>query len=116
MGDEGNILKSSEETVERWRKFLQNKFKATPEEGERPELENLLKTVDKLTWKEFGTTVKRLDLGKTTVPDGIPSEVYKFCPTVRNELFHLISYVWDEEVNFVTNMKERVYFLLPPIL
>ena len=33
-----------------------------------------------------------------TGPDGIPSEVFKFCPSVKSEIFHFISYIWDGEV------------------
>ena len=61
--------------------------------------------MDKLNWEEFEAAVKHLKLGKATGPDGIPSEVYKFCPAIKNELFHLISFMWDEEVipeNLVT--------------
>ena len=31
-------------------------------------------------------------------PDGVPVEVYKHCPRIKNELFQLISFMWDEEV------------------
>ena len=96
--DEGNLLNSPENTVERWRKFLKNTFKATSAEALRPDVEVLPKTDDKITWTEFEDAVNHLKLGKTIGPDGIPSEVYKFCPVIKNELFYLLSFIWDEEV------------------
>ena len=103
--EEGNLLNSPEDTVRRWRNFLQEKFKAIPEESQRPVLEELPKMVEKITWSEFEITIKHLKVGKATGPDGIPSKVFKYCPDIKNELFHFLSYLWDEEVvpqNLVT--------------
>ena len=54
--------------------------------------------MDKITWSEFELAIKHLKVGRATGPDGIPSEVFKYCPEIKNELFHFISYLWDEEV------------------
>ena len=70
VDDEGEILNSPEETVERWRKFLENKFKTTPAETLRPDLEKLSKIDDKISRQELDLTVKHLKLDKTTDPVG----------------------------------------------
>ena len=54
--------------------------------------------MDKIAWSEFEIVIKHLKVGRATGPDGIPSEVFKYCPEIKNELFHFISYLWDEEV------------------
>ena len=61
-------------------------------------MEELPKTDDRISWQEFEEAVKRLKRGKATGPDGIPAEFFKFCPVIKNELFHLISFMWNEEV------------------
>ena len=38
---------------------------------------------DNLNWAEFNAAVNRLKLNKATGPDGIPAEVYKFCPAIK---------------------------------
>lgn len=65
--DEGNLLNSPEDTVERWRKFLEEKFKATPAEDLRQDdPEELPKTEDKISWEEFENAVKHLKVGKAS--------------------------------------------------
>ena len=44
---------------------------------------------------EFEDTLKRLK--KATGPDGIPIEIYKRCPKLKEEIFQFIKYVWDKE-------------------
>ena len=81
--EDGNLLNSPEDTVRRWRNFLEEKFRATPAESQRPDLEDHPKTVDKITWLEFETAIKHLKVGKATGPDGIPSEVFKYCLEIK---------------------------------
>lgn len=91
---------------------LKGKFQTTQAEGLRPKLEVLPKTDDKITWEEFDKAVNRLKLGKETGSDGVPTEVFKFCPKIKNDLFGLISYIWDEEVvptNVVTANFRMLY-------
>lgn len=52
---------------------------------------------DKISRVEFEAAVKRLKLNRVTGPDGVPAKVYKFCPRIKDELFGLISYMWDNE-------------------
>ena len=101
----GNLLQSPQAIAETWRSFLSNKFQATEAEDARPPLEKLPKTTDPITRKEFDQAVKKLNLGKATGPDGIPAVVYKSCPLIKDELFKLLQFMWEEEVvptSFVT--------------
>lgn len=78
---------------------MRKSFKLPPQSPSAlAELEELPKTVDKISRSEFDVAIKRLKLNKATGPDGIPAEAYKFCPKVQDELFKIISYMWDNEV------------------
>ena len=52
---------------------------------------------DHITRKEFNEAVKRLKTNKATGPDGIPAEAIKFCPAVKEEIFHFLNYIWSQE-------------------
>ena len=45
----------------------------------------------------FDEAVKRLKTNKAVGPDGIPAEVYKFCPAIKREMFKLTQFIWDNE-------------------
>ena len=86
--------------MDRWGRFLKNKFKATDAEATRPPLEPLptaRSEGDELQRKEFEDALKRLGNAKATGPDEIPVEAYKKCPKLKEELFLFIKYVWDNE-------------------
>ena len=96
--DEGNLLNSPEDVAKTWEKFLSQKFSATEEEHQRPELPPLEKTWDPITRKEFDAAMKRLKTGKAIGPDGVPAAVFKNCPMIKDELFRLLQFMWNEEV------------------
>ena len=77
---------------------MQNKFKPTEAEHGRPDMEELPKTTDPISKKEFDNAVKKLSKGKATGPDGVPVEVFKACPIIKDELFNLLQFMWNEEV------------------
>ena len=49
------------------------------------------------TLSEFNKAVARLPNQKTVGPDGIPAEIIKSCPVVRNCLFTIVQAIWREE-------------------
>ena len=80
--------------------FLKQKFSRTDREKNRPRMEPIpveRHEEDKLSRDEFDQAVLRLNSCKAAGPDGIPAEVYKHCPKVRDELFHLVKFIWDNE-------------------
>ena len=94
--EEGNLLKSPQDVVDMWERFLKNKFKATDAEASRPPLEPLPKArseEDALQRKEFENALKRMGNAKATGPDEIPIEVYKKCPKLKAELFQFTKQV-----------------------
>ena len=98
--ESGKLLTSPKEKAAVWFRFLKSKFEATPAEKARPPLEPLptqRSHTDPLTREEFEAAVKKLKNGKATGPDGIPAEVYKRCKDIREELFKLLSFVWEHE-------------------
>ena len=97
---EGNLLKSPEEIATRWYTFLKSKFSATQKEANRapmPPLPSERSPSDSLTRKEFDIALKRLGCEKTSGPDGIPIEVFKFSEVARDELFAFLQQVWEDE-------------------
>ena len=86
----GQLLQTPEATANAWRDFLQKKFEATEAEKGRPTMETLPKTTDPISVKEFENAVKKLNQGKATGPDGVPDEVFKACPAIKDELFKLL--------------------------
>ena len=52
---------------------------------------------DELKRCEFEEALKKLRNDKATGPDGIPIEVYKKCPKLKEELFQFTKFVWDNE-------------------
>ena len=94
----GNLLRSPEDVAKTWENFLSQKFSATQEELQRPDMPPLEKTWDPLTREEFDRAIKRLKSGKAMGPDGVPAAVYKNCPLIENELFKLLQFMWNEEV------------------
>ena len=94
----GDLLRSPEDIADAWEQFLSKKFNATPEEQQRPQMPPLEKVYDPITRTEFEMAVKKLKLGKAPGPDGVPATVYKHCPQIRDELFRLTQYMWDNEV------------------
>ena len=101
IDENGNLLKSPEETAETWRRFLEKKFAPTnAETHDRPPMESLpaeRSPDDSLTWEEFDEAVGRLKTNKAVGPDGIPAEVFKYCPSVKKELFRLLDFIWENE-------------------
>ena len=88
--EQGNLLKSPQEVVDRWERFLSKKFSATEAEADRPPLDPLPETKtekDALQRKEFEDALKRLSNAKATGPDDIPIDVYKKCPRLNEELY-----------------------------
>ena len=96
---QNNLLNSPEEVAKTWYTFLKDKFAATPEEKARDPLEPLPKSDpdDQITRKEFNAAVKRLKTNKATGPDGIPAEAIKFCPAIKEEMFHFLNFIWKHE-------------------
>ena len=94
----GNLLRSPEDVAKTWEKFLSEKFSATQAEHERSEMPPIPKTVDPITRQEFDQAIHRLKDGKAIGPDGVPAAVYKNCPLIKEELFKLLQFMWDEEV------------------
>ena len=94
----GALLRSPEDTATAWEEFLSRKFSTTPEESQRPPLTPLPKTSDPITRAEFDTAIKHLKIGKAPGPDGVPAIVFKRCPLIRDELFQLLNFMWEEEV------------------
>ena len=94
----GKLFHDPKEVANAWGNFLKEKFSTTHAETQRPDLPPLPKVHDPITRKEFNTAVKQLKTGKALGPDGVPATVYKFCPKINNELFHLLRYMWEEEV------------------
>ena len=94
------IYDSPADVANRWHDFLKNKFSETEQEKTRPPMDPIpddRKVEDQLSRAEFERAVNRLNSHKATGPDGIPAEVYKHCPEIREELFLLIKYIWDNE-------------------
>ena len=85
----------------------------TPEERDRAPLEPLpdpdLK--DLITRKEFNEAVKRLKTNKVTGPDGIPAEAIKYCPAIKEELFHFLNFIWVHE-RLPTNLVQAEFKML----
>lgn len=81
----GQLLQSPKSVlqVEVWKELLSNKFKATEEESRRPPMEYLPKTFDPIDRKEFERLAKKLNLGKTTGPDGMPTVVLWYLKHVQ---------------------------------
>ena len=77
---------------------MSKKFQATKAEDQRPSLEESPKTFDPLSRKEFNVADKKLNTGKATGPDGVPAVVFKACPLIKEELFKLLQFMWNEEV------------------
>ena len=80
--------------------FLKDKFKATKAELQRPQLKPLAASNEvetQLRREEFDKAVRALNTNKSTGPDNIPSEVFKFCPAVQEEAFNLLKFIWRHE-------------------
>ena len=94
----GNLLRSPSDTAKTWEKFLSEKFAATQVELKRPDMPPMPKTFDPIFKEEFDQAANRLKNGKATGPDGVPASVLKNCPLIKDELFRLLQFMWDEEV------------------
>ena len=105
----GNLLRSPEDTAAAWELFLSDKFSATDEELLRPSMPPLPKVFDPITKDEFvEKAIKSLKVGKAPGPDGgVPAIVYKNCPLIKNELFQLLQFMWEEEVVPVTLVRVK---------
>ena len=81
--------------------FLQEKkFVVTDRETQRPKLEpipSFRAPNAELRLSEFNKAVTNLPNQKSVGPDGIPAEMIKSCPTVRQYLFSIIQSIWKEE-------------------
>ena len=89
---------------------------STEEEKNRPPLEKLPTYYRApedalLTRKEFDLALSRLKKNKAPGPDGIPVEVFKLCPSIQDELFEFIKYVWDNEA-LPTNLAEANFKMI----
>ena len=97
----GKLLESAEETANVWYKFLEVRFRVTPAEEARPEMAKIpsFRAEDSaLTRQEFDDAVRRMSNDKASGPDGIPAEVIKHCPEVREALFQITVMMWNAEV------------------
>ena len=96
----GKLLQSPEETADVWHKFLKEKFAATSNEAKRggfPPLRTARTAEDELTKEEFLAAVGKLKSSKAMGPDEVPAEVFKLCPAIRDELFYILNYIWQNE-------------------
>ena len=101
VDNNGNIITSTDEQLEAWAVFLEEKFSArsgeqtTNLEQEQDEETN---EVPEPTRQEIESCIKTLKKGKATGPDDIPIEQYKASETATTELLYLIQSIWREEV------------------
>ena len=74
-------------------RVLSVKFTPTTAERQRSEMSTIpnLRVVDfALARQEFDRSVVVMSKHKAVVPDGVPAEVMKYCPAVKDSLFDII--------------------------
>ena len=94
----GDLIISSDQQLESWASFLEEKFKARPNEPEVfiPE-PNSDENITDLTLEEVEDCMKSLKSNKACGPDTIPVEQYKSSDAATNELYDVLLSIWQEE-------------------
>ena len=88
-----NLLKCAEEIANTWYNFLRDKFDATEAENAHPDMQPIPSErmpSARLTRVEFNDAVGKMPNCHAVGPDGMPSEVFKYCSAARDALFELI--------------------------
>lgn len=96
---QGNEITSSEQQLEAWAVFLEEKFAARPNEPEidlqqTPANEDLVPDID---MEEVKVCVTKQKHGKAVGPDGNPVEQYQASDSALKELHHLLLAIWQQE-------------------
>ena len=91
----GNQITTTEHQLECWADFLDKKFAGRPDEPSVVLDEPDEPETPKLTIDEIEESVKGLKAGKAAGPDGVPIEQYKNSRIARNELFKVLSSIWE---------------------
>ena len=96
----GNTITSTEQQLESWALFLENKFSASPGEPtiDLQDVPNQQEEiVPNIDIEEVKTCVKMLKTSRAPGPDEVPIEQYKNNDIACTELHQLISMMWSEE-------------------
>ena len=94
----GDLITSTDQQLDSWAEFLEDKFKARPNEPEvhLPGVE-LDEDIAELTLEEVEDCVKSLKSNKACGPDNISVEQYKSSDAAIEELFDVLLSIWQEE-------------------
>ena len=95
----GDVITSKEQQLDSWASFLEEKFKALPNEADViiPEASSSESITD-LSLDEVKDCVKHLKSNKACGPDTIPVEQYKHSEAATGELYQVLLSIWQEEV------------------
>ena len=92
----GDPILSAEQLISAWHTFLTDKFKSPPSDANRYQ-EHTVSPEDRLLPEELEKALKSLNSGKAPGADGIPIEAFKHSATAKEELFRIITMIWDLE-------------------
>ena len=95
----GDIITTTEQQLDSWAVFLEDKFKALPNEPEIviPERGSSENIAD-LSFEEVKVCVNRLRSNKACGPDSIPVEQYKYSEAATEELYNVLLSIWQDEI------------------
>ena len=95
----GNIITTSEQQLDAWATFLEQKFSPLPNEDEVDLINGGNdQPVEDITLEEVKASVKKLNSGKACGPDALQIEQFKASELATTELHQLLLGIWTEEV------------------
>ena len=110
---DGRLLTGATDVARVWEQFLREKFSATSEEDDRPEMQGLPNTQggsDVLTDAEVKKGIAKMQNGRACGLDKIPVELYKHCPECEQTLREILQKIWVTEE--VPDAFARVTFIM----